>query len=385
MTAPSVRDFRVDVPDAVLADLRDRLGRTRWPDQLDGSGWDYGTERGYLQELCAYWRDEFDWRAAEARINAWPQIITTVQGEQVHALHAVSPHAGARPLLMVHGWPGSVVEFLQVIGPLVDPPAYGGDARDAFHVVCPSLPGYAWSGPTTKPGCDVRRVAGMFVELMARLGYERFGYQGGDWGGLIGSALGSTAPEHLLGLHLNLAIVPTPTDPAALARLSPAEQAALADGARFQRAETGYSAIQGTKPQTLAYGLTDSPAGLAGWIVEKFRTWSDCGGDVESAFSRDELLTNITAYWVTGTIGSSTRLYYESMKEGTFVAPAEPVRAPTGVAVFPRELFVPPRAWVEDFYDLRHWTVMPRGGHFAAMEQPDLLVEDVRSFFRSLD
>jgi microsomal epoxide hydrolase len=379
-----MRDFRVEVEHSVLADLNERLDRTRWPDQIPGSGWDYGTDRDYLRELCAYWRDGFDWSAAQARLNAWPQVLTTVQGQRMHAVHAVSPHAGAMPLLLVHGWPGSVVEFLDVIGPLVDPPAYGADAAEAFTVVCASLPGYTWSGPTTERGWDVGRVAGALVELMDQLGYARFGYQGGDWGGLIGSALGAAFPERLTGLHLNLVPVPRPTDPEAFAAMSESEREAMAEFGRFQKTETGYSAIQGTKPQTLAYGLNDSPAGLAGWIVEKFRTWSDCDGDVESAFSRDHLLTNITAYWVTGTIGSSARLYYESMRAGSFGAPPAPVRVPTGVACFPREMLRPPRAWVEAHYDLRHWTEMPRGGHFAAMEQPTLFVNDVRAFFQGL-
>jgi pimeloyl-ACP methyl ester carboxylesterase len=379
-----MRDFQVAVPEAVLADLRDRLDRTRWPDQIPDSGWRYGTDRSYLQELCSYWRHEFDWRAVEERLNQWPQVLVDIQGQQFHALHVVSPHAGATPLLLVHGWPGSVLEFLDVIGPLVDPPAHGGQAADAFSVVCPSLPGYTWSGPTTEPGWDVRRTAGALVELMAAFGYARFGYQGGDWGALIGAAMGAAFPDRLQGLHLNLAPIPVPSDPSAFAGLTEEELASLAASREFQRHETGYSAIQGTKPQTLAYGLNDSPAGLAAWMVEKFRSWSDCGGDVEQAFTRDELLANITAYWVTATIGSSTRLYYESMRAGTFGAPADRVEVPTGVALFPKELLLPPRAWVAQHYDLRRWTQMPRGGHFAALEQPQLLVDDVRAFFRGL-
>jgi microsomal epoxide hydrolase len=379
-----IEPYTISVDEAVLDDLRQRLKRTRWADQIEGAGWDYGTEREYLRDLCGYWADSFDWLAAEARLNAWPHVVTAVDGQRLHAIHAQSPHAGATPLMLVHGWPGSVVEFLDVIGPLVDPPAYGGDASDAFSVVCPSLPGYCWSGPTTTRGWDVERVAAALVQLMEQLGYPRFGYQGGDWGGLIGSRLGANAPERLLGLHLNLVAVPPPTGPEAFAALTEPELAAMQEYAAFSEQETGYSAIQGTKPQSLAYALTDSPAGLAAWIVEKFRRWSDCNGDVESAFRRDHLLTNITAYWVTGTIGSSMRLYYESMRAGTFGAPAEPVRVPTGVALFPRELLRPPRAWVEAHYDLRHWTEMPRGGHFAAMEQPELFARDVRAFFRTV-
>jgi microsomal epoxide hydrolase len=317
-------------------------------------------------------------------LNSWPQVIGEFDRQRVHAIHAVSPHPNATPLLLMHGWPGSIIEFQDVIGPLVDPPAYGGDAADAFTVVCASLPGYTWSGPTTERGCDVRRVAGAMVQLMSALGYEKFGAQGGDWGGLIGAALGAYHADHLIGLHLNLVPATPPENPAATENLTPKELAAMAEFSAFSKSETGYSAIQGTKPQTLSYGLTDSPAGLAGWIVEKFRTWSDCDGDVERAFSRDHLLTNITAYWVTGTINSSTRLYYESMTAGTFGAPDRKITAPTGVAIFPREMMRPPRAWVERLYDLRHWTEQPRGGHFAAMEQPELFVADVRAFFATL-
>ena len=373
--------YSIKTAQSVLDDLRERLVRTRWPDQIDGAGWDYGTESGYLQDLCAYWANGYDWRSAEQRLNEWPHFLTTIDGTGLHFIHARSTHAGAIPLLLTHGWPGSIVEFLRVIGPLVDPPAHGGDAADAFDVVCPSLPGYAWSGPTRQRGWDVRRVADALAALMTELGYERFGAQGGDWGGLLTSQLGAYHAHRLLGIHLNLVITPPPTE-ADMAGLSEAELAALGRMAAFQRTEFGYQAIQGTKPQSLAYGLNDSPAGLAGWIVEKFRTWSDCGGDVERAFSRDDLLTNIMAYWVTGTIGSSTRLYYESMKGGAFPVPDIRVSAPTGVAVFPKEIFSPPRRWVENHYHLCHWSELPRGGHFAAMEQPALFVEDVRAFFR---
>jgi microsomal epoxide hydrolase len=375
--------FTIQTDQHLLDDLNERLRRTRWPDQIDGAGWDYGTELGYLRDLCGYWAAGYDWRAAESRLNAWPQLLTVVDGTRIHAIHARSPHAGATPLLLIHGWPGSIVEFLDVIGPLVDPPAYGGEAADAFHVVCPSLPGYAWSGPTPDRGWGIRRVADALARLMTELGYERFGAQGGDWGGLATSHLGADHAARLIGIHLNLVITPPPTE-ADFAGLSEAELTSMASIGAFQKTETGYQAIQSTKPQSLAYGLTDSPAGLAGWIVEKFRTWSDCNGDIETVFSRDQLLTNVMAYWLTGTIGSSTRLYYESMRAGTFPAPDVPVSAPTGVAVFPKEIYSPPRRWVESFYNLVHWSEMPRGGHFAAMEQPELFVEDVRSFFRML-
>ena len=373
----------IDVPEEQLADLRSRLRATRWPEAVPGSGWDYGTDLAYLQDLCRSWAEEFDWRAAEARLNAWDHFRTVVDGEHLHYVHVPSPHPGALPLLLTHGWPGSVVEFLGVLGPLTDPPAYGGNAADAFSVVAPSIPGYGWSGPTRQRGWDIRRVARALAALMAELGYERYGAQGGDWGGIATAHLGVLDAEHLVGLHLNMANAPRPRgfDDASL---SNDEQCDLAEMREFRQRETGYQAIQGTKPQTLAYALNDSPAGLAGWIVEKFRAWSDCGGDVESAIPRDDLLTNLTVYWVTGTAGSSARLYYETFSGGEPVLPTERVGTPTAVARFPREIYRPPRRWVEEAFDLRRWTVMPRGGHFAALEQPELLVDDVRAFFRDL-
>ncbi len=375
--------FVIAVAQDQLDDLRARLRATRWPDALPGSGWDYGTDLAYLQDLCGYWADGFDWRAAEARLNAWEHYRTEVDGQQLHYLHAPSPHPGAMPLLLTHGWPGSVVEFLGVLGPLVDPPAYGGDPADAFTVVCPSIPGYGWSGPTRELGWDIRRVARALAILMADLGYERYVAQGGDWGGIATAHLGVFDAAHLAGIHLNMANAPRPrgsTDEA----LTAEEQADLAEMRTFRQRETGYQAIQGSKPQTVAYALNDSPAGLAGWVVEKFRTWSDCGGDVESVISRDNLLTNLTVYWVTGTAGSSARLYYETFAAGKPVMPTERVEVPTAVARFPREIYRPPRSWVEAAFDLRRWTVMPRGGHFAALEQPELLVDDVRAFLREV-
>ncbi|MDP9435613.1 MAG: epoxide hydrolase [Actinomycetota bacterium] len=373
--------FAVAVAQSVLDDLSARLRATRWPDALPGSGWDYGTDLGYLRDLCRTWADGFDWRRQEARLNAWPQHVTEIDGARLHYLHARSPHPGALPLLLTHGWPGSVVEFLSVLGPLVDPPAHGGDPADAFTVVCPSIPGYGWSGPTRERGWDVRRVARALAALMAELGHDRYGAQGGDWGGIATAHLGVLDAAHLVGIHLNMANAPRPRGDDST--LDAQEQADLADMRAFKARETGYQAIQGTKPQTLAYALNDSPAGLAGWVVEKFRAWSDCGGDVESVVDRDDLLANLTTYWVTGTAGSAARLYYETFC-ALPVMPTQRVEVPTAVARFPREIYRPPRAWVEAAFDLRRWTVMPRGGHFAALEQPDLLVEDVRAFFRDL-
>jgi microsomal epoxide hydrolase len=307
-----------------------------------------------------------------------------IDGQPIHFLHARSPVATARPLLIVHGWPGSVAEFLDVVDPLVDPAAHGGDPADAFHVVAPSLPGYGFSGPTLEAGWTAARIAGAFATLMTGLGYERFGAQGGDWGSTIVTALAGRVPERLTGIHLNMVIVSKPRHlPDPMAGVTDDEVAAMAAMHERGAEEMGYGAIQGTRPQTLGYGLHDSPAGLAAWILEKFRAWSDCGGDVWRSFTRDQVLTNITIYWVTGTITSSMRLYRENRLAGRprVGGPARPA-VPMGFARFPGDGFQFPRAWVEQAYDVRHWTDMPRGGHFAAMEEPALFVDDVRTFFR---
>ena len=377
----AIEPFDIHVPDAVLDDLRERLSRTRWPDQIEGAGWDYGTERSALQALCDYWAKEFDWRRVEEELGRYEHCATTIDGQRIHFLHARSPHPGALPLVITHGWPGSFLEFTKVVGPLVDPVAHGGEARDAFHVVCPSIPGYGFSEPTRARGWDVQRVAEAWIELMGRLGYGRYGAQGGDWGALVTTQVGRLDPESCAGIHLNMAIaLPPPDGPA----LSEKEQKWVAELAAFQAGETGYQQIQATKPQTLGYALTDSPAGLAGWILEKFRTWSDCGGDVYACFTKDELLANITLYWVTGTINSSMRMYYETMKSGRVGVTQGKIEVPTGIAIFPKELYKPPRAWAERSYRVTHWSEFEKGGHFAAMEQPEAFVKDVREFFRTL-
>jgi len=380
--ALEVTPFTVAVPEATLADLHERLARTRFPEQNPGAGWDYGSELEYVRDLVAYWRDAYDWRAEEARINAFDQFLTTIDGQRVHFVHQRSPEPDALPLLITHGWPGSVVEFLDVIGPLTDPRAHGGDPADAFHVVAPSIPGYAFSGPTVERGWSPRRVAGAWATLMAGLGYDRYGAQGGDWGSIITTQLALVDPAHLAGIHLNMVVAGGPPggDPG---ELTEAEQQGLADMAKYFETDSGYMQIQATKPQTLGYGLEDSPAGLAAWIVEKFRSWSDCGGDVESAFTRDQLLTNVMCYWCTGTAHSSARLYYENRVGDGWVA-GQRVEVPTGAAIYPREIIRPPRRWAEASYNITHWREQPRGGHFAAMEQPGLFVEDVRDFFRTV-
>jgi pimeloyl-ACP methyl ester carboxylesterase len=341
-----------------------------------------------VQHLCEYWLDGYDWRAAEAALNTWPQFTTTVDPDgggdiHLHFVHARSPEPDALPLIITHGWPGSIVEFQRVVGPLTDPVAHGGNAADAFHVVAPSLPGYAFSGPTTRRGVDIRVAAQANAALMAGLGYDRYVAQGGDWGAMATQHIALVDPDHVAAIHLNM-VVAGPPDPAnPTDGVTPEEMAGLASMGEFVANETGYQQIQGTKPQTLAYGLTDSPAGLAAWIYEKFRTWSDCDGDPLNIFTIDELLTNITVYWVTGTINSSTRMYYESMKSKRFGA-AERVQQPVGVANFPKELYQPPRAWAETRYNIQRWERFDQGGHFAAMEQPDVLVREIREFFRSV-
>ena len=371
--------FRVSVPDTVLADLRSRLAAARLPNEIPGSGWDDGTDLGYLKELVGHWRDGFDWRARETLLNQLQHFTTRIDGQQVHFVHRRSRHPGALPLLLAHGWPGSFVEFLDVMGPLADP----DDPGDAFDLIVPSLPGYGFSGPTTEVGWHPRRIAAAFVELMDRLGYRRYGVQGGDWGSIVVANMADLVPERVCGLHLNYLTAPA----SYLERsttLSAQERADLEAARTWQESESGYQAIQRTKPQTVGYALEDSPVGLAAWIVEKFRTWSDCGGDVERSFSKDQLLTNITLYWVTATATSSARLYYEMRRAGSAAVPQAPITVPTGVARYPGEVGRAPREWAERRYHVTHWVDMPRGGHFAAMEVPDLFAGDVRAFFRTL-
>lgn len=378
----AIRPFEVEVDRHEIDDLRRRLEATRWPDQLPDAGWDYGTEREYLRSLCEYWRDDFDWSAFEDRFNRFDQYVTPIDGQPVHFYHVQSPEPSARPLLLSHGWPGSVAEFLDVLGPLADPAAHGGDPDDAFHVVAPSLPGYGFSGPTNERGYGAGRIADTFAELMRRLGYESYVAQGGDWGALITALLGERYPERVDAIHTNMLFVSPSTlpedDPVGM--LDEAGMADYRETRAFREHETGYQEIQSTKPQTLAYGLTDSPVGLAAWLVEKFRTWSDCEDDVETSFSRDRLLDNISVYWLTGTINASMRLYYET--DARELIP-ESVDVPTGHARYPAEISKTPRVWAEAVYDIDHWAEMPEGGHFAAMEVPDLFLEDVREFFRT--
>jgi pimeloyl-ACP methyl ester carboxylesterase len=377
----TVETFRVDVDDSVLQDLHDRLDRTRFPDQIEGTGWEYGIPIDYLQELVEYWRHTYDWRSHEAGLNELDHFRTTIDGQLIHFIHARSPHADAVPLLLTHGWPGSVVEFLDVIPRLTDPEAYGGRAADAVHVVVPSLPGYGFSEPPRTRGWGVRRIAQAFVVLMSRLGYGRYVAQGGDWGAQVTTRIGVLDPEHCAAIHLNMPIgTPSPDEP----QLTEVEQADLADMQRFQREEAGYANEQGTKPQTVGVSLNDSPAGLLAWIVEKFRAWSDCDGHPANCFTRDQLLTNVMLYWVTETATSSARLYWERNHGDAQADPPPFIAVPTGVARYPKEILRWPRSWVERQYNVTYWADMPRGGHFPAMEQPELFVDDLRHFLRTV-
>jgi pimeloyl-ACP methyl ester carboxylesterase len=371
--------FHIQVAEEILVDLRERLDRTRWPDELSDTGWDYGTNRAYLQQLVTYWRERYDWRTQERLLNTFPQFQTEIDGVHLHFVQVKGQGTYPLPLLLSHGWPGSFFEMYKIIGPLTDPASFGGDPVDAFDVVVPSLPGYGFSGPTNSRGVTAARIAEVFVSLMHNLGYERVAAQGGDWGSYITATLGRAYPDKIIGIHLNMLPARSITSQEAT---SEAESRWSERRAQWVREESGYSHIQGTRPQTLAYGLNDSPVGLAGWIIEKFRAWSDCHGEVESIFTKDELLTNVMIYWVTQTINSSTRLYYETTHQRETVSGR--VEVPTGVAVFPAEIPVPPRSLAERFYNIQRWTEMPIGGHFAALEQPQALVEDIRAFFRPL-
>jgi epoxide hydrolase len=384
--ASEIAPFEVHVPERELDDLRGRLARTRWLDEFSDSGWSYGTSRRYLEELCWYWRTEFDWRACEARLNGFGQVEMNVEGQRIHAIHARSPEAGAMPLLLVHGWPGSVFEFEKVVDPLRDPVRHGRRASDAFHVVCPSIPGYGFSGPTVSPGWNVRRISAAFALLMHRLGYQRYGAAGGDWGAITTTDLvRSDAGAGVCGLYLTMPLGEPPEDPGAEAGLSDSERQGLRDWAAHQAAGTViHHPLNTTRPHTMAFAMNDSPAGLAAWLVDMYRSFSDCAGDVERSFTKDELLANVTTYWLTRTIGSAARLYYEWARQKR-TSPRPPrVEVPTGCAIYPRDVRRVPRSWAEQLYSITHWTDMPAGGHFPSLEQPELFVSDLSAFFRPL-
>lgn len=373
---PELSPFRIDVPTEVLDDLHARLARTRWPEAECVDDWKQGMPLAYTRELAAYWADGYDWRSREAALNRFDQFITEIDGLDIHFIHQRSPHEDALPLIITHGWPGSIVEFHKVIEPLVNPTS--GRAQDAFHVVCPSLPGYGFSGKPTRTGWGVGRIAEAWETLMQRLGYDRYGAQGGDWGAAVTTQMGRNR-GHCIGIHLNMPIAWPPAGESA--DQTEDERRAWAAVEQHRRWGSGYSEQQSTRPQTLGYGLVDSPVGQLAWIVEKFWAWMDCDGHPENVLTRDELLDNVMLYWATASGASSARLYWESFKS---FAGGGRVELPTGVASFPKEILPTPRRWCENAYNITHWTAMPRGGHFAAFEQPELFVDDVRAFFATV-
>jgi pimeloyl-ACP methyl ester carboxylesterase len=377
MTNSEIRPFRIDIPAADLDDLRDRLARTRWTAQLPGQPWQKGAPVDALRELADYWRDSYDWRAQEKMLNEYPQYLTEIDGQTIHFLHVVSPEPDAFPLILTHGWPGSVVEFLDVIGPLSDPRAHGGDPSSAFHLVIPSIPGFGFSTPLSDAGWDSRRTASAFAQLMALLGYDRYGAQGGDFGALVSPDLGRVDAEHVVGVHVNAATVGfIPFGEVDESGLTDLEKDRATRIKRFMTEGNGYFQIQGTKPQTIAYALNDSPVGQLAWIVEKFHEWTHGDG---VTVDRDRLLTNVMLYWLTGTGGSAANMYYELMHSGSWPTPSG---VPTAVAAFAHD--IPIRSAAEQANTIARWTDFDTGGHFAAMETPDLLVADVREFFSSL-
>ncbi len=377
--------FSIAVGDAVLADLSERIDRTRWPDEIPGLDWQQGTDLGYLRALLAYWAEEFDWPAQERRLNSFDQFRVRLDDTDIHFVHERAPAGNGIPLILTHGWPSSFAEYLPLVPLLTDPGAHGIDGP-AFDVVIPSLPGYGFSQRPARTGVNYRYVADLWHRLMQGLGHERYGAGGGDFGAGVSTYLALDYPEAMLGLHLsNLEIAPY-TGPGSRP-LSAAEQSYLAQSDAFWAGERGYKVIQSTKPQTLGYGLNDSPAGLAAWIVEKWRSWGDTGGDVDARLSRDFLLTNIMIYWVTQTITSSTRDYYDNRVHPVEPGPADFVSVPTAVADFAGNLLTegdPPREWAERLYNIRRWTAMPSGGHFAAAEEPERLARDISAFFAAL-
>ncbi len=383
----SITPFEIVVPDAAISDLKNRLQNTRLPDQISETTWEYGTDKAYLTELIDYWENEFDWREQERTLNQFDHFKTEIDGIEMHFIHQRSEHPDAIPLMIVHGWPGSISEFSKIIDPLVDPVTYGGSASDAFHVITPSLPGFGFSSAPTRPGYSPEKIAHILAALMEKIGYQRYAIAGGDWGAIINRYLAFNYPDRLIGLHSNMMLAGLPTDPEQRAGVTQAEETARVARGAYMQNERAYQQIQGSKPQTLGYGLNDSPAGLAAWIVEKFHGWTDmpqgATGYLDNHFTKDELLTNIAIYWFTGTITSSTRIYYENSKTQV-ETPLSYINVPTGAAIFPAEIFVTPRAWAEAAYDLRHWSVMSEGGHFAALEKPDLYLNDLRIFFRLL-
>ena len=389
---PTKEPFTIQISDEVLTDLRDRLAHTRWANDFANDDWAYGTNRAYLKELVSYWIEQYNWRTHEAEMNAFSHYKTTIEGMPIHFIHEPGKGPNPMPLIMNHGWPWTFWDLNKVIRPLTDPASFGGDPADSFDVVVPSLPGYGFSSPINVPGINYWRTADLWVTLMQdALGYDKFATQGGDWGAAIAAQLGHKYADRVIGVHTHLmlplnAFAGPLTSMVDRSMYGPGEEGWFDRSMHFLTTETGYVALQTTKPQTLAYGLNDSPAGLCAWILEKRRTWSDCHGDVETRFTKDELLTTMTLYWVTQSFGASARYYYEAAHNLWLASHDRTpvVTAPTGIAVFPKDVILLPRKWAETYYNLQRWTVMSEGGHFASMEEPEQLVADIRAFFRPL-
>ena len=379
MSNDAIRPFEISIGEDVLKDLKQRLANTRWPEKETVDDWSQGISLAYTQEVCDYWLNSYDWPAREALLNKYPQFMTELNGLDIHFIHARSPHPDARPLLLTHGWPGSIVEFQKVIGPLIDPLAHGGDAADAFHVVCPSLPGYGFSDKPKASGWNVEKISETWNQLMLRLGYHAYFAQGGDWGAAVTSAIGMQNLGNCLGIHVNMVIVEP--DPATMDDLTPLEQSALAGMQHYSDHDSGYSKQQSTRPQTVGYGLSDSPVGQMTWMLEKYWAWMDCDGHPENVLTKDELLDNIMLYWCNASAASSARLYWESFNDLS----RDEIMLATGCSVYPKEIFRASRRWAERrFKNLIHWNELDKGGHFAAFEVPETFVKEVRNCFRQL-
>jgi len=375
----AITPYRIEIPESTLDDLRQRLANTRWPDPETTDDWSQGIPLAYMQEVVLYWASEYDWRRCEARLNRFDSFKTTLDGLGIHFLHVRSSQQDALPLVMTHGWPGSIVEFFKVIEPLADPAAQGGNPGDAFHVICPSLPGYGFSDKPTETGWGTGRIARAWAELMKRLGYDRYVAQGGDWGALVTTEIALADPDHCAGIHLNMPIAAP--DPETMNDLTPQEKSALESMQHYQDWDSGYSKEQSTRPQTVGYGLVDSPSGQAAWILEKFWAWTDCDGHPENVLTRDELLDNVMFYWLPAAAASSARLYWESFNKINF----DPIDIPVGCSIFPKEIFRCSRRWAEKRYNkLVHWNELGKGGHFAAFEQPDTFINELRTCFRQV-
>ncbi|MEH6639411.1 MAG: epoxide hydrolase family protein [Porticoccaceae bacterium] len=379
MNGHTIKPFKISITDAVLKDLKQRLNNTRWPEKETVDDWSQGIPLAYTQKMCDYWLNEYDWREREALLNQYEQFTTELNGIDIHFIHARSPHKNARPLIMTHGWPGSIVEFQKVIGPLIDPVAHGGDAQDAFHVVCPSLPGYGFSGKPEETGWSIEKIAETWNQLMLRLDYDSYFAQGGDWGAVVTSTIGMQNLGNCQAIHINMVVVEP--DPATMNDLSPIEQRALASAQHYVDHDSGYSKQQSTRPQTLGYGLVDSPVGQMAWILEKYWSWMDCQGHPENVLSKDELLDNIMLYWCNASAASSARLYWESFTNLS----TDEVVVPTGCSIYPKEIFQASRRWAERrFKNIIHWSELDKGGHFSAFEVPETFVNEVRNCFRAV-